>query len=112
MPREKISAKSKMPAIRLKNRRRWKVLNLLSLVRHRFQSSRREEEGLARRVEFELYAANAFDMNAIEVTARDGNVTLDGHVASQAELILADNIVRTVEGVRTVNNHLKVSKAA
>ncbi|HYR41440.1 MAG TPA: BON domain-containing protein [Terriglobia bacterium] len=51
-------------------------------------------------------------MNAIEVTARDGNVTLDGHVASQAELILADNIVRTVEGVRTVNNHLKVSKAA
>ena len=72
----------------------------------------REEEGLARRVEFELYAAKAFDMNVIEVTAREGNVTLDGRVASRAELILADNIARTVEGVRTVNNNLKVSKAA
>jgi len=72
----------------------------------------REEEGLAHRVEFELYAANAFDMSVIEVTARDGNVTLEGRVGSQAEFILADNIARTVEGVRTVNNNLKVSKAA
>ena len=72
----------------------------------------REEEGLARRVEFELYAANAFDMAVIEVTAKNGNVTLNGRVGSEAELILADNIARTVEGVRTVNNNLKVSKAA
>ena len=72
----------------------------------------REEEGLARRVEFELYAANAFDMTVIEVTAQNGNVTLNGRVGSEAELILADNIARTVEGVRTVNNNLKVSKAA
>jgi sporulation protein YlmC with PRC-barrel domain len=72
----------------------------------------REEEGIARRVEFELDAAKAFDMNMIQITARGGNITLEGKVASRAEFILANNIVRTVEGVRTVNNNLKVSKAA
>ena len=71
-----------------------------------------EEEGLARRVEFELDASQAFDMNAVEITASDGMVTLDGRVGSRAELILAHNIARSVEGVRTVNNNLKVWKAA
>jgi len=72
----------------------------------------REEEGLAHRVEFELYAANAFDMSAVQVTARDGNITLNGCVGSPAESILANNIALTVEGVRNVTNNLRVSKAA
>jgi len=72
----------------------------------------REEEGLAHRVEFELYAANAFDMSALQVTAHDGNITLDGRVGSPAESILANNIALTVDGVRNVTNNLRVSKAA
>jgi len=72
----------------------------------------REEEGLARRVECELEAAQAFDMHAIQITSREGNVILDGKVASRAEFILADNIAKTVRGVETVNNNLRVSKAA
>lgn len=72
----------------------------------------REEQGLARRVDFELYAAKAFHMSRIQVTAREGTVTLNGVVGSRAELILADNIARAVHGVRTVNNNLRVSKAA
>jgi sporulation protein YlmC with PRC-barrel domain len=71
-----------------------------------------DEETLARRVEIELSAASTFDMNIIEVRTNGGNVTLNGQVASQAELILADNIVRAIDGVRTLNNNLKVSKAA
>jgi hypothetical protein len=72
----------------------------------------REEEGIAHRVEFELYAAKAFDMGAIQVTARDGNITLAGRVGSRAEFILAHNIALTVDGVQNVNNNLKVSKVA
>jgi sporulation protein YlmC with PRC-barrel domain len=72
----------------------------------------REEEGLAHRVEFELYAANAFDMSTVQVTARDGNITLEGRVSSPAESILANNIALTVDGVRNVTNNLQVSKAA
>src|SRR5262249_33203070 len=56
----------------------------------------REEEGLAHRVEFELYAAKAFDMSAVQVTAQDGNITLEGRVGSPAESILANNIALTV----------------
>jgi len=72
----------------------------------------REEEGLAHRVEFELYASKAFDMSAVQVIAQDGNITLEGRVGSRAESILANNIALTVEGVRNVTNNLRVSKAA
>jgi sporulation protein YlmC with PRC-barrel domain len=72
----------------------------------------REEEGLARRVEFEFEAAEAFDMNGIQIAAHDSTVILNGKVASRAELILADNIARAVRGVETLKNNLKVSKAA
>ena len=72
----------------------------------------REDEGLAHRVEFELYAANAFDMSAVQVTAQNRNITLEGRVGSPAECILANNIALTVDGVRNVTNNLRVSKAA
>ena len=72
----------------------------------------RKDEGLAHRVEFELYAANAFDMSAVQVTAQNRNITLEGRVGSPAECILANNIALTVDGVRNVTNNLRVSKAA
>jgi sporulation protein YlmC with PRC-barrel domain len=72
----------------------------------------REEQGLSRRVEFELEAAEAFEMKAIQITVVDGTVILNGKVGSRAELILADNIARAVRGVQSVKNNLKVSKAA
>ena len=76
------------------------------------QEQEREEQGLARRVEFELYAAKTFNMSGIQVTAREGGITLNGAVGSRAEFTLADNIARTVRGVRTVNNDLQVRKPA
>ena len=80
--------------------------------RSRGHEQQSEQQGLARRVELELYAAKAFDMSGIQVTAREGTVTLNGVVGSRAEFILADNIVRSVEGVRTLNNNLRVPKVA
>jgi len=75
-------------------------------------SQEREQQGLARRVELELYAAKAFDMSRIQVTVREGTVTLNGVVGSRAEYILADNIARALQGVRTLNNNLRVPKVA
>ncbi len=71
-----------------------------------------EDEGLAHRVEFELDAANTFDMSAVKVMAQNGNITLEGRVGSPAECILANNIALTVDGVGNVTNNLRVSKVA
>jgi sporulation protein YlmC with PRC-barrel domain len=76
------------------------------------QAKQREDQILARRVEFELHGARAFDMNRIQIVANDGNITLTGILGSDAELILAENIARTVQGVRAVKNNLRVPKAA
>jgi len=73
---------------------------------------RTHDERLARRVEFELFATKAFNMDGIHVTARDATVTLEGRVGSRAESILAENTALAAEGVRRVTNNLKVSKVA
>jgi hyperosmotically inducible protein len=44
------------------------------------------------------------------VDTRQGNVTLTGQVASEAERQLAVRIARDTEGVREVTNELKVSR--
>src|SRR5713226_1022974 len=76
------------------------------------QEREREEEILAHRVEFALSGAKAFDMSRIQVTAQGGNVTLNGIVDSRAELIVAQRIALSVHGVRTLDNNLRVPKAA
>jgi sporulation protein YlmC with PRC-barrel domain len=76
------------------------------------QTREREEQLLARRVEFELAGAKAFEMRRIHATANDDVVTLNGVVGSRAELTLAENIARSVRGVRRIKNNLTVPKAA
>lgn len=70
------------------------------------------DEQLSRRVEFELFATKAFNMDALNVTVRNAEATLDGRVESRAESILAVNTARAVEGINSVVNKLKVSKIA
>jgi osmotically-inducible protein OsmY len=64
---------------------------------------------LEQQIEFELSELGAFDLESIEIAVRDGVVTIQGTVASQAESILAGNTARSVDGVRVVRNHLEVS---
>ncbi len=49
----------------------------------------------------------AFDIN---VDTKDGNVTLNGAVSSQAEASRAITLARTVEGVKNVTSNLTVRK--
>lgn len=67
---------------------------------------------LARRVEFELFATKAFNMDSLCVTATSSQVTLHGRVDSRAEAILAENTALVVDGVTSVVNNLKISKVA
>lgn len=64
---------------------------------------------LARRVEFELFASEAFDLASIEVTAEGGVVTLGGPVRSLAERLLAARIAAEAPGVSEVVNDLTVA---
>lgn len=64
---------------------------------------------LARKVEFELYSTEAFDLEAIAITAEGGEVRLSGTVRSLAERLLAERIVGETEGVATVVNDLEIS---
>ncbi len=66
-------------------------------------------EPLARRVEFELYSTDAFDLRRIEITAGGGEVELSGTVRSLAERLLAERIASDVAGVETVVNGLEVT---
>ena len=64
---------------------------------------------LARKVEFELYSTDAFDLRHIEVGAAGGEVRLGGAVRSLAESLLAERIAGDVAGVDTVINDLEVA---
>jgi hyperosmotically inducible protein len=66
-------------------------------------------ESLTRRVAFALYATDAFDLEPIEIRVSDeSEVTLAGVVRSRAEALLAERVVREVEGVEEVTNSLEV----
>lgn len=64
---------------------------------------------LARRVEFELFATEAFDLATIQVTAEGGVVTLRGQVRSLAERLLAARVAAEAPGVSDVVDELAVS---
>lgn len=75
-------------------------------------SARTAEESahqIEKRVEFELFAADAFDLERLEVRADEsGAVILTGEVRSPAEKLLAARIASDVDGVESVNNQLEV----
>lgn len=66
-------------------------------------------EQLARKVEFELYSTDAFDLSRIEITGADGEIRLGGSVRSLAERLLAERIAGDTAGVETVVNDLEVA---
>ncbi len=70
------------------------------------------EDRLARRVEFELYSAGAFDLTHIKVHSQAGLVRMEGSVRSQAERLLAARLAEGIPGVRQVVNDLTLSEKA
>jgi len=64
------------------------------------------DDKMARRVEFALYSTKAIPLKTVQVHADNGVVTLTGTVLSRAEKLLAENIAKSVEGVRKVVNGL------
>ena len=82
-------------------------------VRNELQSlnpSGREGDGLARRVQFELFTTNAFDLAHLQVRNQAGRVRLEGTVRSEAERLLAARLAEGVPGVREVANELKLAE--
>lgn len=67
-----------------------------------------KEARLARRIEFELFATGAFDLESIDVAVADGTVTLTGAVRVEAERVLAQRIAQEIPGVTTVQNELRI----
>lgn len=67
---------------------------------------------LAARVKHALEGEARIQAAAIDVTASDGKVTLWGTAASAAERRRAEGVAKKVEGVRAVDNQIKVVKGS
>jgi hypothetical protein len=67
---------------------------------------------LARRVKQALEADAKVPGGAIDVTAKDGRVSLWGTTASAGERNLAGQIAAKVEGVASVDNQIKIVKGS
>jgi cytidylate kinase len=63
---------------------------------------------LRKRVEIAILSADNVDAYLLEIYAKDGVVTLSGQVHSRAEKTAAEKNARTVDGVRDLNNNIKV----
>jgi len=85
---------------------------LLSLVANAFAASDKEN-AISSQVEHKLLADSHFDHSNIKAdTNWRGEVTLHGTVPSQADKDRATEIARSVDGVKSVDNDLRVSKSA
>lgn len=89
------------------------VTNRLTVVGGEPAPEPRRDTGkeLVRQVAFDLFSAQAFDLERLDITADGGTVTLSGEVRSQAEKLLAESIARDVEGVERVVNRLLISSS-
>lgn len=67
---------------------------------------------LAKRVEFELFKADAFNIQTMKITADNGAVTLSGTVRNRAEQMLATRLAQNVDGVKKINDDLKIEQPA
>ena len=67
---------------------------------------------LAARVKRALEGEAKIQAAAIDVTAADGKVTLWGTAASAAERKRAENVASKIDGVRSVDNQIKVVKGS
>jgi len=71
----------------------------------------KSDSQLRRDVEAELAADPEIRATAIDVTAREGAVTLSGHVPTYADKTAAERALRRVAGVREIDVHLDVKLA-
>jgi osmotically-inducible protein OsmY len=58
-----------------------------------------------------LLTADGFSVNGVNVDSHDGNVTIHGKVATNADRTKAEETIRKVSGVKTVNNLIQVVPA-
>jgi cytidylate kinase len=63
---------------------------------------------LRKRIEIEILSANNIDAYLLEISAKDGIVTLSGQVHSRSEKSSAEKYARSVAGVKNVINNIKV----
>jgi len=86
------------------------VDNRLELKGRRLADS--SDAWIAAKVKTALLFRRNVDATAIEVSVRDGIVTVRGDAASRAQKELTTEYVRDVDGVREVRNEMSVSKTA
>jgi osmotically-inducible protein OsmY len=67
---------------------------------------------LAKRVEFEFFKADAFNLQTMKITADAGAVTLSGTVRNHAEQLLANRLAQGVDGVKKITDSLKIEQPA
>ena len=63
---------------------------------------------LRKRVEIGILSADNIDAYLLEISAKDGVVTLSGQVHSRQEKTAAEKRARTVEGLKELHNNIKV----
>jgi hyperosmotically inducible protein len=68
----------------------------------------RPDPWITTKVKISLLTADGVPATAVNVDTVDGRVTLHGIVATDTEKTRAEQVARSVEGVRTVNNLLQV----
>jgi osmotically-inducible protein OsmY len=73
---------------------------------------RRDDSRIHDEVCERLTAHSEIDATDIEVTVRDGEVTLEGTVYDRHEKYLAEDVVDDVLGVRDVHNRLRLSRGS
>jgi len=71
---------------------------------------RRSDERITEEVNDRLYRHHDIDASDIDVTVKDGEVTLSGTVDSRRAKFLAEDVGDQVMGVKEVNNQLRVRK--
>ncbi len=74
-------------------------------------SARPSDSAITARVQQKIESDGRFDGSMIRVETRDGEVTLKGTVASQADVQRAAELAGYVEGVHRVDNRLKTVKS-
>jgi osmotically-inducible protein OsmY len=75
------------------------------------RSGRRPDASISRDVRDLLADAPDLDTSQVDVSVREGAVTLSGRVAQWYDKSLVEDLIGQVWGVREVHNHLSVSPA-
>jgi osmotically-inducible protein OsmY len=76
------------------------------------KASKAADRKLAHRISTALGRTRGLNAARILVRARDGHVTLSGSVTDNGQIALATDAARQVDGVKTVENLVRVSGAA